>query len=245
LDSGPPVQVVSRKTIVVPQMPPRAPNGPDEFLLRVPFDTFFHWQTVPGRNLLWEVRVYANDRNNLPFVYDLDGAIQTTTSRVFANTPNGTSGFLQIALGMVIRLDGSSYATFGFGCPGSNGVPQLLPNQPPRIGKPFSILLTNLPTQSLAILLWGFSRDAWGPFPLPLALAPIGMPGCDLLASGEIVLTIPDTGTFGAQVWGLTLANDPRNIGRRFYNQVLILDPGANPAGLIVSNAGCGLILPP
>src|SRR5690606_30998268 len=40
-----------------------------------------------------------------------------------------------------------------------------------------------------AALLLGCSRTSWGSIPLPFALAPFGLPQCDLLTSVE--LTVP------------------------------------------------------
>jgi hypothetical protein len=46
----------------------------------------------------------------------------------------------------------------------------------------------------------------------------------------------------GAYVWGLVLADDPTNIGLDFYNQVFAFDPRTNPAGLVASSAGHGVV---
>jgi choice-of-anchor C domain-containing protein len=141
-----------------------------------------------------------------------------------------------------VRLFDATYRTFGSGCLGSNGVPNITPNQPPRIGQPFSFIATQVPLNQLALVVFGFSRDALGSVTLPLLLDSYGMPGCSLFASPDIIFTIADTGPFGAFVWGISLPSEPRAIGIPFFNQVFAGDPGSNPAGLVSSNAGAGVV---
>jgi hypothetical protein len=139
----------------------------------------------------------------------------------------------------------SAYTTFGTGCIGSNGPPRLEPNQLPRIGKTFSVLLLGLPIDQPGLGFFGTSRTNWGLLPLPLALDPIGMQGCKLWVSGEVSYVIQNTGPHGVLAWSLPGAVIPANtalIGSKFYNQAIIVDPQANPAGLVATNGGEGVI---
>ena len=73
-----------------------------------------------------------------------------------------------------------SYVAFGSGCPGTNGRPVLTPLLPPRIGRPFSILLSNIPSYG-GMLFWGISNIYVGVIFLPFSLFSLGMFGCFLL----------------------------------------------------------------
>jgi len=127
---------------------------------------------------------------------------------------------------------------FGTGCPGTAGVPQFTTNQPPRVGQPFSLILSNLPYDQLAAAVIGF---AVGGLPDPIAdLSSLGMTGCFQYASLDVLDVIPSTGVFGVYVWGRILGNDPSLVGLPFSVQFVIRDPSANPAGLICTRGGLG-----
>ena len=78
----------------------------------------------------------------------------------------------------------STAISFGSGCGSPALVLSQIASARPTIGMTAQAALTNIPA-SLAFVAVGWSRTAYGPFPLPLALAGYGMPGCDLLQSGE------------------------------------------------------------
>lgn len=136
----------------------------------------------------------------------------------------------------------ASYSAFGSACVGTNGLPALVPNQLPRIGESFSVILSRLPPMSSGMLCTGTSRDRWGQTPLPLDLTPYGFTGCSCYITVESVHAIPDTGPFGAVIMGVPIENDPGLIGLQFFNQAAFLDPGANPGGIVFTNAGEGVI---
>ncbi len=46
----------------------------------------------------------------------------------------------------------------------------------------------------------------------------------------------------GTATWEYDIPNNSEFVGLHFYNQALVWDPGYNPAGFIVSNAGEGVI---
>lgn len=71
---------------------------------------------------------------------------------------------------------------------------------------------------------------------LPLSLAAFGMPGCELLHSGEL-LFLPGAPTAnGTVTWSLTVPNAAMLVGLSFWLQASAPAPGQNPAGLIFSN---------
>ena len=84
----------------------------------------------------------------------------------------------------------------------------------------------------------GVSNTNLGGLPLPFDLSVLGMNGCTLYTSLDV--TLPMTNLFGR-----ARATVPIPLGRqpglRFYNQAIVVDPGANAAGLVLSNAGAGV----
>ena len=136
----------------------------------------------------------------------------------------------------------ATYAQSGAGCAGSRGVPVLdaVPGSRPWIGTGFSVDVTNVPASGMTLLLLGHSNTRWGSLGLPFDLGVAGMPGCLLASSGDLVIALANAS--GSARWNTTLCACPELLGGRFYNQALVLDPGVNPAGLVLSNAAVGVI---
>ena len=143
--------------------------------------------------------------------------------------------------GVRARFAPASWQVVGHGCAGSNGVPALQPvgGQRPFAGEDFALALTGLPSGPVTGLL-GFSRSNWGGLPLPLDLIVIGMPGCILYSDIVITLGIPSAG--GVGTWTLPIPADASLLGDRFLQQLLCVDPTANPFGATTSNSGLGQI---
>jgi hypothetical protein len=66
--------------------------------------------------------------------------------------------------------------------------------------------------------------------------------GCTLYT--DIAVTLPMANANGVAAWGTARCACPNLIGTRFYCQGLAADPLANPAGLILTNAGAGIVGP-
>jgi hypothetical protein len=135
------------------------------------------------------------------------------------------------------------FTVFGSGCAGSLGEPRLTAaGGPPRIGEDFvlgaSPVSVHLLSRAFGIL--GTSTTSWNGFPLPLALAPFGAPGCALLVGIDDVVPLTRNGLTAA--WTLPIPFDRRLVGRELDVQVLVLDPGVNPAGMVLSDGGRILI---
>ena len=133
-----------------------------------------------------------------------------------------------------------SWTAYGSGCAGSAGVPTLAPatGQLPRIGLPFTVHVAGVPPGPLrqTFGLLGASRTTWSGVPLPFDLGLIGMPGCMLHVAGELASSL--TAVSGVASWAVPLPYDVALIGAKAYQQALIVDPGTNLLGAIVSNAG-------
>ena len=129
-------------------------------------------------------------------------------------------------------LPGSASA-YGKGCPGTFGggaVPILVSESIHIIGSPYRLNIKKANLFAPAFLLLGRSNKKWGKYTLPLNLAFLGAPKCDLLAS--VLLVKPFF--FG---WvSVQVPENPAFLGISLYHQGLVLDKGANPAGLAFSN---------
>jgi len=130
-----------------------------------------------------------------------------------------------------IRDDGWA-ELFGAGCAGSSGVPELGTHTQPRIGNPLHTHVSLPPASHvLALTLLGASRTEYGPLPLPFDLGVLGMPGCMLAVSADILL-LHNIDGFSP---GLMVPNIPAFYQSEFYVQGMVLEPTANALGLIWS----------
>jgi len=129
----------------------------------------------------------------------------------------------------------ASAIPFGTGC----GSPPLgfLPDATgrPVLGQVGSATIVNAPT-NIAGVAMGWNNQFFGPFPLPVTLAGIGMPGCDLLQSSDLIglgvsPLAPSTLSFS-----IAIPNVPGLLGTHVYIQAYALAPAVNPLQVIISN---------
>lgn len=132
-----------------------------------------------------------------------------------------------------------SYDLLGSGCMGTAGVPNLsaVAGQHPWLGETFTSELNSIPmgVVSAQFGVLGASKTQWGPVNLPLSLTSIGMTGCGLYTSIDVV--IPLSSPTGMARWPLTIPGTTTLLGSVFYQQALVFDPGANPLGMTSTNA--------
>jgi len=133
---------------------------------------------------------------------------------------------------------GEPWAWKVLGPGGTRLVPALGNTGVPKLATSFQLELTKARASSAAILLFGASNTSWGPAKLPLA---IGSTGCSLLVSFDLPLVMA-TDIAGKSQTQLLVPNDKTLVGSPFYNQWIVLDPGANALNLVFSNGGKGLI---
>ncbi|MBK8096234.1 MAG: LamG domain-containing protein [Planctomycetes bacterium] len=131
----------------------------------------------------------------------------------------------------------------GAGCPGSRGAPfcqEIV--SPAQLGQAASGVFDNLPAPGAVVHVIGLS-DRFSPFgPLPLDLGLVGATGCQLRVSPDattFLLGAPPTNT---ATWSLGIPNTPSLLDLRFLSQGLVLDPAANAAGLVTTDA-VGLLI--
>lgn len=92
-----------------------------------------------------------------------------------------------------------------------------------------------------AVLALGFSYTSFGGVaPLPMPLDAWGLPGCMLYT--DIAALLPMTATSGNAQASLMIPDTPALTGRLFLCQAFCAAPGANPAGLVATNVGVGVI---
>lgn len=131
------------------------------------------------------------------------------------------------------------FGAFGQGCGGAFGVPSLGFSGIPELGRVFSVRVGNLnPAPGLlGILVVGFSTAQWSGGPLPAALSPLGLQGCNLYVSAQGVEGMAAAN--GVAVRSYFVPNDGSWLGASLHYQYLGLDPtGPNAVGGVASNAG-------
>jgi len=131
----------------------------------------------------------------------------------------------------------ASYTSLGKGCQGSAGVPSLTAmSSGPIIGKRFDVRVTNIPAKtSTILLLFGLSKTQWGSTKLPWDMSVVGMSGCTLYASADIMLFLGNSN--GTATAGFTVPNDNNLIHLAYFNQAYVPDATLGPFGASMSNA--------
>jgi hypothetical protein len=137
--------------------------------------------------------------------------------------------------------DPATFTTSQSGCAGSGGTPALTTTSPsgyPWLGDPFAVVVTSAAPGHAVAMAAGFSNTSWAGVSLPLALAFVGMPGCQAYTSAELLFPVGIADPTGTATWNLgTVPNDAAFLGARFFTQAWIAD-SVNPAGFVVSDLG-------
>jgi len=103
------------------------------------------------------------------------------------------------------------------------------------LGQIASATIVDAPTPVAAVAIGG-SNQFFGPFALPVPLAGIGMPGCDLLQSADILGLGTSPLTPSTLSFSLAIPNLPTLLGFHLYLQAYAFAPGVNPLQIIISN---------
>ncbi|MFN7591564.1 MAG: hypothetical protein ACK5UQ_24075 [Planctomycetota bacterium] len=200
-----------------------------------------YWRPLPPLPLgVYFVEVDAND--SVVAWRSSDGAVSVSgwCSRREDMVPPldpGTS-YLEIStnfLSVAARVGAqSTYVGFHPGCSGTLPATRLVPRDTPKIGHPLKVTLFDLPVD-IALLAMGFGKPA-----TPVSLQAFGMPGCSLAINPDALAAL--VGANHQARFELPIPNKPPLVGLRFYHQALVLDPGANGFGAVVSDAAEGVI---
>ena len=127
---------------------------------------------------------------------------------------------------------------FGSGCAGSVGAPQLAiaPYSLPWLGDTARTFVSNLaPSTPGAMFVTSLSVSF-----LPMSLAPIGAPGCDLLLPPDFLSF--EVANDGIADWTVSIPFSVALAGMSIYQQAFPFEAGVNPLGMTASN-GLRLIL--
>jgi hypothetical protein len=156
--------------------------------------------------------------------------------RIFAGSCGSTFYNDLWLLNLPVYSRGESY---GQGCNGSLGVPTLSIDPPtkPVIGTTMNLRLSNIPGTILPTLgAYGYSRTSWNGIPLPLDLAPAGLPGCPLLTNTEVTATLASPGGTGTVLWPVPIPNSPVLLGGEIYFQSLHFELPGFPRWAALTN---------
>lgn len=144
--------------------------------------------------------------------------------------------------GCLTRLNPGTYVYSGKACTGSSKLdPQFSVVGLPALGKSFLAYVRDANPAAPMIIGMGASSSRWGALSLPLDLAPLGAPGCQLAASLEIQVAAIANG-FGSAEIRFVVPSSASLLGVRFFNQCLVVDRAANALGLVLTRAGVGTI---
>jgi hypothetical protein len=159
--------------------------------------------------------------------------------RIVVTETSGTVGWDNVEFQPVRRA--ANYVAYGVGCAGALGVPGLAaaPGSLPLPGAVFTATISGAPA-GVALMATGLSDTQSGGLPLPAPLDVLGMAGCQLFADVIWLDAVVATGTTVA--WSLLLTPGSSLLGVRFFQQGFVLDPAANPFGLVASNAAAATI---
>ncbi len=224
---GPQSTLVARRRVNLPSIKGRNPS-PSNFLLQIPFDRSFLYQSSRKKGLLLDLTKHTQSKSLLSFYTDSIFDRKTfPTSRVFSIRPQDRMGFTTLGYGSVVA----------FMKQGTSGAVPILENEgAPEIGRSYDLSLSRANSNSPAVFFLGNSKTKFQTITLPLDLSPLGMTGCKLHTNILWVQGIR-TDFKGNGILRTTLPNLRSLIGVRLYHQAAIYDPPGNPFGLVLSNA--------
>lgn len=166
----------------------------------------------------------------------LNDQLEFSLSGTFTPGRFACYNFSQSRTGFQFPLPGA-FTLYGTGCQGTAGTPYLFSPETPYVGHSVPVIVANLLPTALAFVVLGVSDTYWLGLPLPVNLAAVGAPGCEVLMSADIFqLATNYNGTAYTTIAlppGLAPSTTPA-----FFVQSFATDFAANPLGLVLSNAG-------
>ena len=152
------------------------------------------------------------------------------------NTPRAWCGTLYYTTHNITGEAG--YGFFAPGCAGSLGASHFTANRP-QLGTTLTVNVSNMPT-SVGIMMTGFSNtnSVFGPLPFDVTI--YGAPGCFGRVSTDATTLLLGAGNTAS--WSFSIPNNPALSGVKMFNQALVLDPGFNALGAVLSDAAAMLI---
>ncbi|MFY9342987.1 MAG: kelch repeat-containing protein [Planctomycetota bacterium] len=135
----------------------------------------------------------------------------------------GTSGFSSQTWEYTGATTGL-FSRFGSGCATSAGEPTIESNIP-RIGQNWDLTFNSLPLDMEFVLVaLGLSNQSFGAVPLPFDLGLIGLGGCNLLVSADVVNVVDATLIPGTALHTLAIPNNTALVNAVVFAQGILFD---------------------
>ncbi|MCK5945246.1 MAG: PKD domain-containing protein [Planctomycetes bacterium] len=128
----------------------------------------------------------------------------------------------------------AGYGFLGAGCAGALGVPGNISTTQPVLGGQATIVVDRL-AFDVGVMALGTARNTPA-----IDLAFVGMPGCALHHSADVLLTL--VGAANSATFAFPVPNNAALVGTQVYTQAASFDPGANTLGLALSDAAVMLV---
>lgn len=132
----------------------------------------------------------------------------------------------------------AAFASQGTATPyGTSCGPILGATSIPTIGQSVDMQVTNLPANAgFAFGCFGLSSTTYTSYVLPYPLNAQGMPGCWLVQNFSITGGIPFPVANGVATSSFLVPNHVSYVGLQMFVQSWVVSPGANTAGIVLSN---------
>ncbi len=160
----------------------------------------------------------------------------------------GYAGALVSSIGVITRPVLAANTTEGFDnrCFTSRGTLASLTMAPGSAnftpGSSPQLLINSLLFVPTYYMIYGASNRTWAGVPLPFDMAAIQAPNCFVRASLDVLVPLGRPDIFGRLYHSVNLPNNASLVGGSLFLQTLILDVGANPAGLVTTGSVVALI---
>lgn len=164
------------------------------------------------KNLIVEYRVSANSNGNAAFSYRMDVATAVSTA-----------------------------TTYGAACATSAARLPTVAAGAALVGNNWTLTISAGPASTAGVLILGGSNTIYAGLQLPVALDPLGAPGCTLHASMDATLPAV-TNTSGVGTVTVPVPNQASMTGSIFYAQAALADVFANQLGLVTSRSASASI---
>ena len=175
-------------------------------------------------------------------LYDLDSSpLQTTNLLLQPLSAAATEAFRSLRRELAILRGYAWQSRFGAGCSGGGISPVLTAQSAPMPGANLTLAVTGLsPAVLTTVGAVGFTDQDWNGVPLPIDLTPAGFTGCTLHI--DPALTVIANPAANTASWSVQLPNNSGIIGQALFAQAFPLLIGANPAGVLATNAVEGIV---
>lgn len=117
------------------------------------------------------------------------------------------------------------FGSYGHGCPTSAGIASIQAGAAPRLGQPLDLVAAPIPAQTTFVLFaQGYSATTFNGGPLPISLAPFGLPDCALEVAGIGTYGVVVGAGAGSASLSFLVPNSPGLLNLLYYVQAFIPD---------------------